>query len=239
MPISKDHLVDVLRVRYDAYSAEAVFTQACVRAGLDGTTSFDQRSLASFRLALDQVGDRVGGVLARIDALLEDPSPAAADSKADAKPEWKADAQPEAKTDAQPDPKAESKAESKGDAKPQGKKGAKAESKADAKSESKADAKSESKAETTIVLRGVDVDDGEELFVCGAAPAIGDWDPERATPMVRVDDEWLAMLELPADAEVAFKFLRRDADGEVTWEPGGNRTVRANERLDATWRESS
>src|SRR6187551_227628 len=95
MPISKDQLVDVLRVRYDAYSAEAVFTQACVRAGLDGTTSFDQRSLASFRAALDKVGDRVGGVLVRIDALLDDSSPATPEVK----PEPKAEAKPEAKTD--------------------------------------------------------------------------------------------------------------------------------------------
>jgi len=95
MPISKDHLVDVLRVRYDAYSAEAVFTQACVRAGLDGTTSFDQRALMSFREGLNQVGDRVGGVLARIDALLENASPAAKtdamadDSRCRREPRWR------------------------------------------------------------------------------------------------------------------------------------------------------
>jgi hypothetical protein len=68
---------------------------------------------------------------------------------------------------------------------------------------------------------------------------MGDWDPESAKPMMRAGDHWLVLVDLPDGAEVAFKFLRRDPDGEVTWEPGGNRTVRAMERLDATWREVS
>jgi hypothetical protein len=219
MPITKDELVDVLRVRYDAYSAEAVFTTACVRAGLDGTTSFDTRSLATFRDALERVGDRVGGVLARIDAMLADGSPAA---NVDAKPEVKADAKPEGKGGGKP---------KKGDAKP--------EAKADAKPDAKADAKADAAAnnEATIVLRGVELDDGEEVLVCGAHAAIGDWEPERARPMTRAGAEWQATFELPPDAEVAFKFLRRDSDGDVTWESGANRVVRASERLDATWRE--
>lgn len=227
MPISKDHLVDVLRVRYDAYSAEAVFTQACARAGLDGTTSFDQRSLASFRVALDQVGDRVGGVLARIDALLDDGAPATPEPNVETKAEKKAKTKPEPKAEPTAETKPETKAEPT------------AETKAEPTAEKSAAPTPEKAAETTIVLRGLEVDKGEEVLVCGASPTIGDWDPERAAPMVRVDDEWLAMLELPPDAEVAFKFLVRDPSGEVTWEAGGNRTVRANERLDATWRELS
>jgi hypothetical protein len=211
MPISKDQLVDVLRVRYDAYSAEAVFTNACAKAGLDGTTDFDTRSLATFRDALERVGDRVGNVLARIDAMLADGQPAAV-----AKPELKVDAKPAAKAAVKPEPNAE--------AKP----GPKAEVKAEV-----------SAGETTIALSGVELEDGEELLVCGASAALGDWNPEAARPMTRDGGQWLVTLELPADTEVAFKFLRRDPDGEVTWEPGGNRTVRASERLDATWRDVS
>lgn len=220
MPISKDHLVDVLRVRYDAYSAEAVFTNACARAGLDGTTSFDQRSLATFRAALEQVGDRVGGVLSRIDALLADGSPAA---------------EPSVEPKAEPEKKAKTKAEKATE--PTVDKAAKpTREQASAPTVDKAGAPT---PETTIVLRGLELDEGEQLFVCGAHPTIGDWEPDGAHPMTRVGAEWLAMLELPPEAEVAFKFLVRDAAGEVTWEAGGNRTVRASEQLDATWRELS
>lgn len=208
MPISKDHLVDVLRVRYDAYSAEAVFTNACVRAGLDGTTSFDQRSLATFRAALEQVGDRVGGVLSRIDALLADQSPMTPEATVEPTVETKAESPPEKK----------------------------AKTKAEKKAAPTAETVIAPAPEPTIVLRGVEVDEGEQLLVCGAHPTIGDWEPERAHPMTLVGADWHVTLELPPDAEVAFKFLVRDAGGEVTWEPGGNRTVRASERLDATWR---
>jgi hypothetical protein len=219
MPISKDQLVDVLRVRYDAYSAEAVFTNACAKAGLDGTTDFDTRSLATFRDALERVGDRVGGVLARIDAMLADGQPAAVaqpvakpEVKADAKPEAKADAKPEVKVDAKPEPQV---------------------------SPASVPSALEAARSATIVLAGIELEDGEELLVCGAHAAMGDWDPESAKPMMRAGDHWLVLVDLPDGAEVAFKFLRRDPDGEVTWEPGGNRTVRAMERLDATWREVS
>jgi hypothetical protein len=220
MPITKDDLVDVLRVRYDAYSAEAVFTNACARAGLEGTTTFDARALAAFRTGVEQVGDRVVGVLARLDALLGDGAPVSARQPAET-----SEATSEEKAEAKAEPKSEAKVDAKADAK--------------ADAPAKTDGASARAAETTIVLRGLDADDDEQLLVCGASPSIGDWDPERAHPMTRVGDEWLMTLELPADAEVAFKFLRRDADGEVSWEAGGNRVVRANERLDATWRELS
>jgi hypothetical protein len=112
MSTTKDILVDALRVRYDAYSAETVFELACNRAGLEGKTTFEVRELAAFRGALEKVGDRVGGVLARIDDLLggtavvttHDAKADSGDSKptkADAKVESseKADAKPTAADD--------------------------------------------------------------------------------------------------------------------------------------------
>jgi len=35
--------------------------------------------------------------------------------------------------------------------------------------------------------------------------------------------------------EIAFKFLRRSADGDVIWEGGENRNLSAEPRIDATW----
>ncbi len=221
MSTSKDTLVNVLRVRYDAHSAEAVFQMACARAGLEGTTAFEARELRAFRDAVERVGDRVTSVLAQIDELLE---------SAGAKPDGKAD-------------KAESKADKSDKADKKAEKADKADKsdKADKKAESvaKAEPAKPAAAGTTIVLRGLELEEGEQLFVCGAHAELGNWDPALARPMVREGDGWLVKIDVPADAEVAFKFLCRGPDGEVTWEPGGNRVVRANERVDATWRSAT
>ena len=90
--------------------------------------------------------------------------------------------------------------------------------------------------ETTIVLSGVEASEGEQVLMCGQLPLLGDWDPERARPMARKGDQWLATLELAPDVELAFKFLRRDADGNVIWEAGDNRTILAAGRLETSWR---
>lgn len=221
MSTSKDTLVNVLRVRYDAHSAEAVFQMACARAGLEGTTAFEARELRAFRDAVERVGDRVTSVLAQIDELIE-----GAGSKAEAKPPAKADKADKAE-------KAE-KASKADKAEP-----AKAEPEKKQEPAAKADAAPAVADGTTIVLRGIEAKEGEQILVCGALADLGNWDPALARPMVREGDGWLAKLELAPDAEIAFKFLRRAPDGEVTWEPGGNRVVRANERVDATWRSAT
>jgi alpha-amylase len=72
--------------------------------------------------------------------------------------------------------------------------------------------------------------------VCGEPAALGDWDPARAKPMSRSGDEWRTVVAVAPTAALAFKFLRRDADGSVTWEAGDNRTVPAAARVEAVWR---
>jgi hypothetical protein len=80
--VEKQELIEALRVRYDAYSAETVFEMARARAELGDKTSFDGTELAAFRAALAAVGDRIGGVLARIDDMLTAvPAPAPVPAK--------------------------------------------------------------------------------------------------------------------------------------------------------------
>lgn len=90
--------------------------------------------------------------------------------------------------------------------------------------------------ETTVVLTGVKIGDGDKLFMCGASALLGDWDPERARPLARKGNEWLATLTVPPDVELEFKFVRRTADGKVVWEPGDDRKLTAAPRIEATWR---
>jgi hypothetical protein len=117
MSISKDIIVDALRIRYDSYSAETVFELACQRAQLEGKTTFDGKELAAFRSALEKVGDRVGGVLARLDDLGGGAPAPAKDAKQDSKPNEKAVEKTEAKdkSDGKPTEKA---TEAKSDSKP-------------------------------------------------------------------------------------------------------------------------
>lgn len=89
---------------------------------------------------------------------------------------------------------------------------------------------------TTIALTGVEVGDGVEVLVCGNVPALGEWDPTRAAPMIRSGDAWLATIVAPPGAELDFKFLRRGRDGAVAWEDGSNRIEKARPHIDAVWR---
>jgi hypothetical protein len=91
---------------------------------------------------------------------------------------------------------------------------------------------------TTIVLAGFDPDEDDEILLCGASELLGDWDPARAKPMARAGDQWLAQLTIPAGTELAFKFIRRSPDGDVTWEPGDDRTLVAKPRIEINWLRS-
>ena len=242
MTFAKDDLIEALRVRYDHYSAQALFDMARERAGLADKPALDPSELRAWREGLVAVGDRVGSVLERIDDMLATAGHAPAKVEPGAKG-GKAAAKAENAEPAKSEPtKAEAKFEPvKVDAKSEP---VKAEStKADSKSgpvkadTDKADAKSNDKPiETTLVLTGVKAGEGEQVLVCGGTAALGDWDPARARPMTRTGDEWRVAVEAPAGSELAFKFLRRATDGKITWEDGDDRRAPAAPRIEAVWR---
>ena len=223
MTFAKEDLIEALRLRYDYYSAASVFEIARQRAGLDDKAAFDTTELRAFRSALEAVGDRVTTVLAQLDGWLDGPAPAAPAAPAAVAPE---------KTPARVEKPAEKSAAEKPVEKPVEKPAEKAADKGDKKGKGKATAA----LETTIVLTGVPAGEGEQVLVCGEGEDLGDWDPERARAMAKKGDEWSTTLKLTADAELAFKFLRRTAAGEVIWEDGEDRHVAAKPRVDATWR---
>ena len=71
---------------------------------------------------------------------------------------------------------------------------------------------------------------GQTLFVCGGAPELGGWDPQKALPMSEGEfNEW--SLSLDADAlsyPLEYKFIIRVKD-ETLWEEGPNRLLYAPE----------
>ena len=204
MAFAKDDLIEALRARYDHYSAQTLFEMARERAGLDDKAALEAGELRAWREGLIAVGDRIDGVLGRIDGVLA----TAGDSPA--KPIEK-----------KPDP-------TKADV-------AKAESAAPEAAKAEV-AKPESTIAATLVLTGVKAGEGDLVLVCGETAALGDWDPARAKAMARKGDEWRLAIEVPARSELAFKFLRRAADGKVTWEGGDDRHAAAAPRIEAVWR---
>jgi hypothetical protein len=252
MTFRKDDLIELLRLRYDPYSAEAVFELARQKAELPQHTELDHGQLAALRAALAVVGDRVQVPLARIDDLLAS-APGAPRSKSDArteaKPEAKSKARSETNADAdtRPESKPDARSETHADAdtKPESKPHAKSETNADVdtKAETNADDAAKPDAsdavDTTIVLTGVPVGDGDELIMCGGLAALGDWDPARGRPMARSGEAWQVTLALAPDADVAFKFVRRTADGKLIWEPGDDRHLVAKPRIEVRWRSSA
>lgn len=67
----------------------------------------------------------------------------------------------------------------------------------------------------------------QAIYICGSAPELGEWRPDRAVKMERTGIPlWSAEVpaNLPADTE--YKYIIRSGD-EVIWEEGENRTVGA------------
>ncbi|UUN26531.1 carbohydrate-binding module family 20 domain-containing protein [Streptomyces sp. FIT100] len=67
---------------------------------------------------------------------------------------------------------------------------------------------------------------GENIYVTGNQPALGNWSPGSA---LKLDPAgypvWKLDVALPAGTSFEYKYLRKDAAGNVTWESGANRTA--------------
>jgi glucoamylase len=70
---------------------------------------------------------------------------------------------------------------------------------------------------------------GQYVYVVGNTPELGNWDAGLAVPVdPRSYPVWFNTLNMTAGAAVEYKYIRKNADGTVTWENfpgGGNRTL--------------
>jgi len=220
MKITRDDLLAALRLRYDHYSAQTMFDGARERAALADQPAYDRAEVVAFRTALSAIGDRLDKVAARIELLLAEPAPSEAPHAAPS---------PRAEPSTAPRPTPPQEARDRAERAPVGRVD-------DRVPSAPVAADAPAPVETIIALTGVEVEDGEQIMVCGGFAELGDWDPARARPMSRSGDQWLATVTLSPEAEVMFKFLRRTADGGVVWEGGENRNLVARPRVDAVWR---
>ncbi|GAB7047689.1 carbohydrate-binding module family 20 domain-containing protein [Catenuloplanes indicus] len=66
---------------------------------------------------------------------------------------------------------------------------------------------------------------GTNVFVAGSVPALGSWNPAAAMPLSSAGyPVWSGSVSLPPNTAIEYKYLKKDANGSVTWESGGNRT---------------
>ncbi|MGV9625054.1 carbohydrate-binding module family 20 domain-containing protein [Streptomyces sp. NPDC003487] len=82
---------------------------------------------------------------------------------------------------------------------------------------------------------------GQNIYVVGDNAALGSWAPAAA---LKLDPAaypvWKLDVNLPAGTSIQYKYIRKDAAGNVTWESGANRTATVPSSgkitLNDTWR---
>ncbi|GIE93255.1 carbohydrate-binding module family 20 domain-containing protein [Paractinoplanes rishiriensis] len=67
---------------------------------------------------------------------------------------------------------------------------------------------------------------GTDVFVVGNAAALGNWNPAAAVPLSASGyPVWSGTVNLPAGTALEYKYIKKDAAGNVTWETNANRTA--------------
>ncbi|NEA49966.1 carbohydrate-binding module family 20 domain-containing protein [Streptomyces sp. SID10815] len=83
---------------------------------------------------------------------------------------------------------------------------------------------------------------GQNIYVTGDNAALGGWNTGAALKLDPASyPVWKLTVSLPAGTSFAYKYLRKDANGNVTWESGANRTAAVGSgglvTLNDTWRD--
>lgn len=68
---------------------------------------------------------------------------------------------------------------------------------------------------------------GENIYIVGNIPELGSWEPNNCTEAMLNPNypEWFLPVSVPAGTQIEFKFIKKDANGTVTWESGENRVI--------------
>jgi alpha-amylase len=64
---------------------------------------------------------------------------------------------------------------------------------------------------------------GQNVYLVGSVPALGSWNTSQAVPLSSSGyPTWNGAVTLPANTYVEYKYIVKNADGSITWEPGNN-----------------
>jgi len=80
---------------------------------------------------------------------------------------------------------------------------------------------------------------GENIFVAGNQPALGNWDPAGAAALSSATYPiWRGTVSLPAGVTFEYKYIKKVDGGGVMWEVGGNRVVATGQDCAVTLNDS-
>lgn len=66
---------------------------------------------------------------------------------------------------------------------------------------------------------------GQNVFVVGSIPALGNWAPASAVPLSSAGyPTWSTTVSLPSSTSFQYKYIKKNPDGSVTWESDPNRS---------------
>ncbi|MCP9486449.1 MAG: alpha-amylase family glycosyl hydrolase [Gaiellaceae bacterium MAG52_C11] len=67
---------------------------------------------------------------------------------------------------------------------------------------------------------------GQNVYIVGSIPELGSWDPAKAPEAMMNPNypEWFLPVSVPKATTFQFKFIKKDAAGNVIWEGGSNRS---------------
>ncbi|KAL2337799.1 hypothetical protein Fmac_012245 [Flemingia macrophylla] len=73
---------------------------------------------------------------------------------------------------------------------------------------------------------------GEQFLIVGDDPMLGSWDPLDALPMTWSEGHvWTVELDIAAEKSIQFKFILKEKDGNIIWQPGSDRVIRPWETM--------
>lgn len=77
---------------------------------------------------------------------------------------------------------------------------------------------------------------GETIHIVGSIPELGNWDTDKCTEAMMCPNypEWFLHVSIPAGTTFSFKFIKKDADGNVTWESNENRVFTSSSSVTGT-----
>lgn len=83
-----------------------------------------------------------------------------------------------------------------------------------------------------LKVNNASTDWGSSVYVVGSVSELGNWDPANAigpmfnaTSTIGMYPTWFYDVNLPAGQTIQYKFIKKDANGNVTWESGSNHTI--------------
>jgi glycosidase len=66
---------------------------------------------------------------------------------------------------------------------------------------------------------------GENIYIVGSIPELGSWNPDKSTEAMLCPEypHWYLPVSVPVGTTFEFKFIKKDANGNVVWESSTNR----------------